>query len=120
MEIFVRNLIRYFLAICATTVAGVFIGGFIGGISFVCAGGYNILFDIDQGFPFGMICGFVWGVLFGWIVLMRGYFHSSLAAMFTVVFALPPALLGSPGFAWLAGIFGSLFAVPVILVIERK
>lgn len=109
---------RYFLAVCATTAAGCIMGAFAGVISFVCAGYNNILFGADQGFPFGMISGFAWGVLFGWLILMYGYIKTSPAAAVTLLFALPPALLGNPALAWFAGMLGSIAAVPIVLILN--
>lgn len=115
-----QNLFRYLTAIVITTVVGVLIGSMIGGISFACAGGYTVAFGIDQGCPFGMMCGLIWGILFGWLILRCGYLRSSLAALSTVVFALLPAILGMPALAWIAGMFGSLVAIPFVMAISHQ
>ncbi|MCE5230820.1 hypothetical protein LLG95_14680 [bacterium] len=109
-----QKVLHYLIVIFLTTIVGAIIGGVIGGISFPAAGGYTVGFGIDQGFPFGMLCGFAWGVFFGWIVLKYGYLVSSIAAGLTFAFALGPAILGSPPFAWLAGMLGSFAALPLI------
>lgn len=113
MNRIIHYLARYIVAVCATTASGLFIGAFIGAVSFGCAG-YTIMFGIDQGFPFGMVFGFLWGVLFGWVILKYGYIKSSPAAAMTILFALPPAFLRWAPIALLAGMLGSFVALPLI------